>query len=57
MKALARFTAAVTAQQGIAAARTLLHALRPVDADGQRASPAGRPGSAALPAGAALTAG
>ena len=54
--ALARFTAAVTTQQGIAAARTLLRALRPVDADGAAAGPAGRPGSAALPAGAALTA-
>ena len=54
--ALARFTAAVTAQQGIAAARTLLRALRPVDADDGQAGPAGRPGSAALPAGAALTA-
>ena len=54
--ALARFTAAVTAQQGIAAARTLLRALRPVDADDTAAGPAGRPGSAALPAGAALTA-
>src|SRR5580704_7762172 len=56
VRALARFTAAVTAQQGIAAARTLLRALRPVDADGAAAGPAGRPGSAALPAGAALTA-
>ena len=54
--ALARFTAAVTTQQGIAAARTLLRALRPVDADDSPAGPAGRPGSAALPAGAALTA-
>jgi MmgE/PrpD N-terminal domain len=44
VRALARFTAAVTTQQGIAAAGTLLRALRPVDA------------SAALPAGAALTA-
>ena len=56
VRALARFTAAVTAQQGIAAARTLLRVLRPVDADGAAAGPAGRPGSAALPAGAALTA-
>jgi 2-methylcitrate dehydratase PrpD len=56
VRALARFTAAVTAQQGIAAARTLLRALRPVDADDRPAGPAGRPGSAALPAGAALTA-
>jgi hypothetical protein len=54
--ALARFTAAVTTQQGIAAARTLLRALRPVDANDRPAGPAGRPGSAALPAGAALTA-
>jgi hypothetical protein len=68
--ALARFTAAVTAQQGIAAARALLRALRPVDggdlspaqaghlrdADDRPASLAGRPGSAALPAGPALTA-
>jgi 2-methylcitrate dehydratase PrpD len=54
--ALARFTAAVTTQQGIAAARTLLRALRPVDAGDRPAGPAGRPGSAALPAGAALTA-
>src|SRR5580693_1750800 len=45
VRALARFTAAVTAQQGIAAARTLLRALRPVDADGAAAGPAGRPGS------------
>ena len=56
VRALARFTAAVTVQHGIAAARTLLRALRPVDADGAAAGPAGRPGSAALPAGAALTA-
>ena len=56
VRALARFTAAVTAQQGIAAARTLLRAVRPVDADGAAAAPAGRPGSAALPAGPALTA-
>lgn len=56
VRALARFTAAVTAQQGIAAARTLLRALRPADADGAAAGPAARPGSAALPAGAALTA-
>jgi 2-methylcitrate dehydratase PrpD len=68
--ALARFTAAVTAQQGIAAARTLLRALHPLaaqasppaqagqllDADDRPAGPAGRPGRAALPAGAALTA-
>jgi 2-methylcitrate dehydratase PrpD len=44
VRALARFTSAVTRQQGIDAARTLLRALRPPD------------GSAALPAGAALTA-
>ena len=44
VRALARFTAAVTTEQGIATARTLLRALRPVDA------------SAALPAGPALTA-
>ena len=56
VKALARFTAAVTAQQGIAAARTVLRALRPVDADGAGTGAAGRPGSAALPAGPALTA-
>jgi len=56
VRALAHFTAAVTAQRGIAAARTLLRALRPVDADDRPAGPAGRPGSAALPAGAALTA-
>ena len=56
VRALARFTAAVGAQQGIAAARTLLRAVRPVDADGAAADPAGRPGSAALPAGPALTA-
>src|SRR5580704_10590093 len=56
VKALARFTAAVTAQQGIATARTLLRALRPVDADGAATGPAGRQGSAALPAGVALTA-
>ena len=54
--ASARFTAAVTAQQGIATARTLLRALRPVDADGAAAGPAGHPVSAALPAGPALTA-
>ena len=53
--ALARFTTAVTTKQGIAAARTLLRALRPVDADGA-AGPAGHPVSAALPAGPALTA-
>ena len=56
VKALARFTAAVTAQQGIATARTLLRALRPVDADGAAAGLAGHPVRAALPAGAALTA-
>ena len=41
VRALARFTAAVTAQQGIAAARTLLRALRPVDADGAAPARAG----------------
>jgi 2-methylcitrate dehydratase PrpD len=81
VKALARFTAAVTTQQGIAIARTLVRALRPVDADGAQPAPAdtggppppapadrpvdggglppaseARPVSAALPAGAALTA-
>jgi 2-methylcitrate dehydratase PrpD len=44
VRALARFTSAVTRQQGIDAARTLLRALRPSD------------GSAALPSGPALTA-
>jgi len=44
VQALARFTSAVTSEQGIATARTLLHALRP------------RNGDAALPAGLALTA-
>jgi 2-methylcitrate dehydratase PrpD len=56
VKALARFTAAVTTQQGIAAARTLVHALRPVDDGGAPPATAGRSVSAALPAGAALTA-
>ena len=56
VQALARFTAAVTTQQGIATARTLLRALRPVDADGAPTGPAGHPASAALPAGPALTA-
>jgi 2-methylcitrate dehydratase PrpD len=82
--ALARFTAAVTTEQGIATARTLPLALHPLatqasaparaghlvdggdlspaqagqlrDADDRPTGPAGRPGSAALPAGAALTA-
>jgi 2-methylcitrate dehydratase PrpD len=54
--ALARFTTAVTTGQGIATARTLLRALRPVDADGVAAGSAGHPVSAALPAGEALTA-
>ena len=53
---MARFTAAVTAQQGIATARTLLRALRPADADGAAAGSAGHPVSAALPGGPALTA-
>jgi 2-methylcitrate dehydratase PrpD len=56
VRALARFTAAVGAQQGIAAARTLLRALHPLAAQGSAPAQAGRPGSAALPAGAALTA-
>ena len=56
VKAMARFTAAVTAQQGIATARTLLRALRPADADGAAAGSAGHPVSAALPGGPALTA-
>jgi 2-methylcitrate dehydratase PrpD len=56
VRALARFTAAVTTEQGIATARTLLRALRPVDADGAAAGSAGHLVRAALPAGAALTA-
>jgi 2-methylcitrate dehydratase PrpD len=43
VQALARFTAAVTTQQGIATARTLVHALRPVGADGPPHGPADRP--------------
>jgi 2-methylcitrate dehydratase PrpD len=74
--ALAGFTTAVTTQQGIAAARTLLRALRPAAAEASPPAQAGRlvdgdplpaqaghpvdandrPGGAALPAGAALTA-
>lgn len=56
VRALARFTAAVTTEQGIATARTVLLALRPVGADGAAAGPAGHPVRPALPAGAALTA-
>jgi 2-methylcitrate dehydratase PrpD len=69
VSALARFTAAVTTQQGVAAARTLLHALRPAAADAQPTVTANADGSPpasvdgggplpapALPAGAALTA-
>jgi 2-methylcitrate dehydratase PrpD len=56
VKALARFTAAVTTQQGIAAARGLVHVLRPVDDAGAPPAQAGRVVNAALPAGAALTA-
>jgi len=44
VRVLARFTSAVTREQGIATARTLLHALRPLNGD------------AALPPGPALTA-
>ena len=56
VRALARFTAAVTAQQGIAAARTLLRALHPPAAQASAPARAGHLGSAALPAGPALTA-
>jgi len=67
VRALARFTAAVTSQQGIATARTLLRTLRPVGADvpspaladvdsGAWPASAERAGSAALPGGTALTA-
>jgi hypothetical protein len=41
--ALARFTAAVTTQQGIATARTLLRALRPSAAEASAPAQAGRP--------------
>lgn len=68
---MARFTAAVTTQQGVATARTLLRVLHPaadddppsataghqLSADGPApGGSAGHAGSAALPAGAALTA-
>ena len=67
VQALASFTAAVTTQQGIATARTLVHALRPVGADAPPPVPADAdrgslpaspewPAAAALPAGPALTA-
>jgi 2-methylcitrate dehydratase PrpD len=56
VEALARFTRAVTSQPGIATARALVRALRPVDADGASPASAGRTVSAALPAGPALTA-
>jgi len=67
VQALARFTAAVTTQQGIATARTLVHALRPVGADvpataladadgGSLPASAERAVNAALPGGPALTA-
>jgi MmgE/PrpD C-terminal domain/MmgE/PrpD N-terminal domain len=50
VKALARFTAAVTTQQGIATARTLVRALRPVDGDGAQPALADAGGSPATPA-------
>jgi 2-methylcitrate dehydratase PrpD len=56
VQALARFTAAVTTQQGIATGRTLVRALRPLEDGGVPPAPAGGRVSAALPAGAALTA-
>jgi 2-methylcitrate dehydratase PrpD len=55
-RALVRFTAAVATEEGIAAARGLLRALRPVGAAGSEARSAEDTAVAALPAGAALTA-
>jgi hypothetical protein len=54
--ALARFTAAVTTEQGIATARTLLRALHLLAAQVSAPAQAGRLVRAALPAGPALTA-
>jgi 2-methylcitrate dehydratase PrpD len=55
-RALVRFTAAVTTEAGVAAARGLQRALRPVSAPGSPPASAGDMAVAALPAGAALTA-
>ena len=59
VRALSRFTAAVTTQRGIATARTLLRTLHPVAADASAPAPAERHADAdgaALPSGPALTA-